>query len=234
MAFVLVGVASLTVGIGLHVSLRNIIVPNNVVIEEEPQKMTGAAVYEASVINDTAAQRANNTMEIMLSRESAKLLVAAFPYDDFDTREAAEPAFAETTAQPMEMPLLTPAPFGPRSLNVDSLISVARQQLGKRYRWGAKGPNIFDCSGFVYYCLNQSGYSIGYMTSAGWRGAGYTSIRYMSDLQPGDICIFKEHVGIYIGGGNMIHCSSAAGCVLISSLDTAFRHNNWVAGRRLT
>ncbi|MCL2433925.1 MAG: C40 family peptidase [Clostridia bacterium] len=121
-----------------------------------------------------------------------------------------------------------------RTLNVDRLIRTARQQMGKRYVWGAKGPNRFDCSGFVYYCLNQSGYNIKYMTSAGWRRAGYTPVKSMGDLQPGDVCVFKEHVGIYIGGGEMIHASSAAGRVLISSLNTSYRHRNWVTGMRLT
>ena len=51
----------------------------------------------------------------------------------------------------------------------DKLIEFAQTKLGCDYSLGAKGPNSFDCSGFVYYCLNQIGYKINYMTSSTWK-----------------------------------------------------------------
>ncbi|MEG2542991.1 MAG: peptidoglycan-binding protein, partial [Christensenellaceae bacterium] len=116
-----------------------------------------------------------------------------------------------------------------------ALIDVAYQQLGKPYVLGAKGPSAFDCSGLVYYCLNQSGYDIGYMTSGGWANSGYTHISSMDDLQKGDILTFKGHVGIYIGGGQMIDASSSEGQIRVSGDigSTAYWVNNWKGARRL-
>lgn len=88
---------------------------------------------------------------------------------------------------------------------MDKLISVAKSKLGCTYVFGAKGPSTFDCSGFVYYCLNQAGISQGYMTSSAWQSCTkYPKVSSMSDLKRGDIISFEGHVGIYLGGGEMI------------------------------
>ena len=99
--------------------------------------------------------------------------------------------------------------------NVSSFISVAESKLGSRYVRGAKGPNSFDCSGFVYWCLNQVGVKQGYMTSAVWQKVSkYTRISKMSDLKRGDVISFKGHVGICAGNGYMIDASSGNGKVV--------------------
>ncbi len=101
--------------------------------------------------------------------------------------------------------------------SADRVIEVAKQYLGKPYILGAKGPNAFDCSGFVYYVLNQSGYSIGYMTSAAWAQSGYQTIEGMDNLIKGDIICFKGHVGIYMGNGIMIDSVPSENGVRIST-----------------
>ncbi len=107
---------------------------------------------------------------------------------------------------------------------VEKLIAIAESKIGCPYSGGAKGPNRFDCSGFVYYCMKQAGFSGGYMTSRTWRTCSrYTRINSMSQIQRGDILVFKGnsmatgHVGIYLGGGKMIDASSGAGQVRITS-----------------
>lgn len=102
---------------------------------------------------------------------------------------------------------------------VNKLISVAQGKLGCKYVWGAKGPNTFDCSGFVYYCLNKAGVKQGYMSSDGWAHCGkYQKITSISSLKRGDIVVFSGtsagHVGIYLGNGSMIDASSANGKVV--------------------
>ena len=57
---------------------------------------------------------------------------------------------------------------------VDKLIEVARTKLGSKYVRGGKGPSTFDCSGFVYWCLNQVGVNQSYITSSGWRTVAST------------------------------------------------------------
>ena len=106
---------------------------------------------------------------------------------------------------------------------VEKMIAIAESKIGCPYSGGAKGPNRFDCSGFVYYCMKQAGFSGGYMTSRTWRTTSrYTRINSMSQIQRGDILVFKGnsmatgHVGIYLGGGRMIDASSGAGQVRIT------------------
>lgn len=107
---------------------------------------------------------------------------------------------------------------------IEAFIKVAESKLGCRYVSGAKGPDKFDCSGFVYWCLNQVGVKQSYMTSRGWRTCKkYQRIVSMKELRRGDVIVFsgstsgKGHVGIYLGGGKMIDASSGAGKVRITS-----------------
>lgn len=122
-------------------------------------------------------------------------------------------------------------------LNIDSnspvgtkIVEYAKSRLKCRYYWGASGPTYFDCSGLVYWCYNQAGIKINRTTSSGYSKMG-KSISY-SQLQKGDIITFSygagvEHIGIYIGEGQMINAlGSGSGtkgqyanqCVKISSV----------------
>lgn len=118
------------------------------------------------------------------------------------------------------------------SASVNSLLSVASSKLGKPYIWGAKGPNAFDCSGFVYWCLNHAGVSQSYITSYGWRTVGkYTRISNFSDIRAGDIVVVRGHVGIATGGGGVIDASSSNGHVVSRSLGGWWQRNFIVAWR---
>jgi cell wall-associated NlpC family hydrolase len=123
----------------------------------------------------------------------------------------------------------------PNDKSVKSLIAFAKQQLGEPYVRGGKGPDKFDCSGFVYYCLKNIGVKLKYMTSAGWRSSSYPKVVKMSDLLPGDILCFKGHVGIYLGGGKMIDASSGQGKVRITGNMTKSKYwkRYFVCGRRV-
>ncbi len=99
-----------------------------------------------------------------------------------------------------------------------NLISIASSKLGSRYVWGAKGPSQFDCSGFVYWCLNQAGVNVSYMTSAGWRNPGRFKRVGYGEIQAGDIVVVSGHVGIAAGGGTVIDASSSNGHVIHHAL----------------
>lgn len=122
-----------------------------------------------------------------------------------------------------------------RDERVQAFLDEAYKKLGCSYVWGGKGPRVFDCSGFVYYCLNKSGYDIRYMTSAGWRSSSFKKIKSMSDLEPGDICTYEGHVGIYIGGHKMIDASSSEGKIRITGNITrsSYWRSHWDGGRRI-
>lgn len=114
------------------------------------------------------------------------------------------------------------------SSGVERFISVAESKLGSKYVFATKGPNTFDCSGFVYWCLNQAGISQGYMTSASWaKCSKYPKITSMSKLERGDIIVYSGHVGIYLGGGKMIDASSSKGKVRTTSGITS--SNYWTS-----
>ena len=116
---------------------------------------------------------------------------------------------------------------------VSGLLSIARSKLGCPYVYGAKGPNAFDCSGFVYYCLNQAGVRQSYLTSAGWRSVGkYTKITNFNSLQAGDIIVVSGHVGIVAGGGKVVDASSSNGRVVERALSSWWR-NNFICGWRI-
>ena len=118
------------------------------------------------------------------------------------------------------------APKAPSGTGVSALISVASSKIGSPYVWGAKGPNAFDCSGFVYWCLNQVGVRQSYLTSSGWRNVGrYTKITNFNDIQAGDIVVVNGHVGIAAGGGTVIDASSSNGRVVHRSLSQWWRTN---------
>ena len=130
-----------------------------------------------------------------------------------------------TKKTPTPKPGTTATPKPSANLKgVEKLISIAKSKIGCKYVRGAKGPNSFDCSGFVYWCLNQAGVRQSYMTSIIWRSCTkYKRITSMSALQRGDILVFKGdsmatgHVGIYLGNGEMIDASSSRGQVRIAT-----------------
>ena len=125
------------------------------------------------------------------------------------------------------------APKAPSGTGVSALISVASSKIGSPYVWGAKGPNAFDCSGFVYWCLNQAGVRQSYLTSSGWRNVGrYTKITNFNDIQAGDIVVVNGHVGIAAGGGTVIDASSSNGRVVHRSLSQWWR-NNFICAWRI-
>ncbi len=116
---------------------------------------------------------------------------------------------------------------------------MAEDLLGKRYVWGAKGPNSFDCSGFVYYLLTHNGVKTGRLNALGFsKEDNWDKISKMSNLRAGDIVFFSTngkrvgHTGLYIGDGKMIDASSSNGKVVKRSCTTAFWKRNFVCGRR--
>ncbi len=113
-----------------------------------------------------------------------------------------------------------------------NLISIAASKIGSPYVWGAKGPSSFDCSGFVYWCLNQAGVGVSYMTSSGWRNPGrFKQVSY-GELQAGDIIVVSGHVGIVAGGGTVIDASSSNGRVVHRSLSSWWA-NHFITGWRI-
>ncbi len=118
--------------------------------------------------------------------------------------------------------------------SLDRFISAAKSKLGCRYVRGAKGPDKFDCSGFVYWCLKQAGVNQKYLTSSGWKSvSGYTKVSSIGSLRKGDIIVFKGHVGIAMGDGTMIDASSGNGKVVHRSCTGDWSYKNFICAWRI-
>jgi cell wall-associated NlpC family hydrolase len=106
----------------------------------------------------------------------------------------------------------------------DSLVTVARAQIGTRYVLGGTTPNGFDCSGLVKYVMAALKVELP-RTAAQQARIGDEISRDPSRLRPGDLLTFGKgkkgasHIGIYIGDGRYIHASSGAGRVIESDLN---------------
>jgi cell wall-associated NlpC family hydrolase len=133
----------------------------------------------------------------------------AIPVASSSARTGANPSTTPKPApSPTSPPTSAPPPSSPPpapSSRAAVAVAYARAQLGKPYVFATSGPNTFDCSG---------------LTMAAWRAAGVSMAHYSgsqatafphvgwNDLQPGDIVVFYSdwhHVGLYVGGGTMIH-----------------------------
>ena len=141
----------------------------------------------------------------------------------------------ENAEQPVET--VTKSETVASNPNGEAIIAYARNFLGYRYVYGTNGPNTFDCSGFVQYVYKHFGYSLSRSSSTQANDGVAVS---KSNLQPGDILIFRDtsnsrigHVGLYIGGGEFIHASNSKTGVIISSLSSASYQKRYVGARRI-
>ena len=133
------------------------------------------------------------------------------PKPDPDPQPSPDPAPSpDPKPKPKPDPKPAPAPPAPSVSGAQRAISFARAQIGEPYRWGAAGPGTWDCSGLTMKAWQSGGKYLPHY-SVGQYGAG-TPIR-SSQLRAGDLVFWGSssspgsiyHVGLYIGGGQMIH-----------------------------
>ena len=112
-------------------------------------------------------------------------------------------------------------------------VGAAMAQLGKPYVWGSSGPDSFDCSGLVVYAFAAVGKSLPGRTTYDLWGAGVPVSR--DQLQPGDLVFFNGlgHMGIYIGGDQMVHAPHSGDVVKISSLSESWYASTYMGARRI-
>jgi cell wall-associated NlpC family hydrolase len=122
----------------------------------------------------------------------------------------------------------------------DSIVAVARAQIGTPYRLGAELPGkAFDCSGFVRYVLAALHLSLP-RTANEQSQVGQLIERDTSALRPGDLIAWGSgrrvtHIGIYVGEGRVVHASTSKKRVIESSMEseTSWFQRRWMAARRL-
>ena len=154
-------------------------------------------------------------------------------------RLSSQPATSEVpataidpVATPAADPVISVAPPADASKGAQ-VVAIAMQYLGIPYRWGAASPSAgFDCSGLTMYVFNQVGVSLPHYAAAQY-GLGVAVSK--DQLQAGDLVFFRGlgHMGMYIGGGNMIHAPRTGDVVKISSIYESYYVANWVGARRV-
>ncbi len=111
--------------------------------------------------------------------------------------------------------------------NAQKIVSLAFSKLGSAYVYGAEGPNSFDCSGFVYWVVNNSGIpglSVPRTSSALYtQFQAYNIGTSIADAHPGDIILFSNngtivHSAIYYNDSKMIHASTSTTGVILTTV----------------
>lgn len=160
---------------------------------------------------------------------AASLLMAA-------TANAQGPATAALGAFTARTPL---AEFSASAAAMrDSIVTLARAQVGTRYVLGGTTPKGFDCSGLIRFIMEKLNMELP-RTAHQQANQGAEVPRKLDELRPGDLLTFGSrkkvsHIGIYIGDGKFVHASSVAGRVVERTFDPNLRGQKpWVGVRRV-
>ena len=122
----------------------------------------------------------------------------------------------------------------------ESLVNMARSQLGARYILGAQKPGLaFDCSGLVRFVMAALRIEMP-RTAHEQAQRGASVARNVDELRVGDLLTFGRgkrvtHIGIYVGEGRFVHASVAARKVVESRIDKpgSWYSRHWMGARRL-
>src|SRR5699024_5296706 len=118
-----------------------------------------------------------------------------------------------------------------------AMITEAEKYLGYPYVWGGSSPSTsFDCSGFISWVINHSGWDVGRLTANGLLNISTPVSR--ENARPGDLIFFQgtydtagaSHVGLYVGDGMMIHCGSP---ISYANINTSYWQQHFYTFARL-
>lgn len=122
---------------------------------------------------------------------------------------------AQVSPPPAYDGALPPPPSGAAG----AAVQFAYDQLGLPYQWGAAGPGAYDCSGLTMAAWAAAGVGLAHQASSQWNQTPRVS---RGDLVPGDLVFYNNlnHVGIYIGDGQIIHAPTSGQNVSIAGIDS--------------
>lgn len=157
------------------------------------------------------------------ARADAKARAAAQARADARARAARDAAQRVAALDPVASDPTSPVAYSPVPSHggVSAVLAFAQAQIGKPYQWGGAGPDSWDCSGLTQAAWAQAGVSLSHYTGWQWNE---TSRVPLSDLRPGDLVFYgasgatSHHVGLYVGGGQMIEAPETGRNVRYASI----------------
>lgn len=129
----------------------------------------------------------------------------------------------------------TPVAPSSDSNSVEEMVQTALNQVGKPYVFASANPAVgFDCSGLTFYSLRSVGYKIGRTAADQYN---YGTFVPRNEIQRGDLLFFSsgwgiDHVGIYLGNGQMVHASTYDTGVIISNINSGGYYSNAYVGAK--
>ncbi len=122
------------------------------------------------------------------------------------------------------------------SPKAQEILNEAAKYLGIKYVYGGSTPDGFDCSGFVKYVFEKCGITLKRTSRDQYASNGVAVEK--SQLQPGDLVFFGSggtvgHVGIYVGGGEMIHSPSTGKSICYTSINSTYYTEHYIGAKRV-
>ncbi|WP_312654450.1 NlpC/P60 family protein [Proteiniclasticum sp.] len=201
-------------------------VRSSIVTETTDAKIVALIEKGKTILNQREAAR-----RAAAAAEAARIAAEQRAAERRAAEQAQNSSNNGSNAAPSAPAASTPAPKPPAASNASgsAVLNYAYQFLGTPYVWGGSTPSGFDCSGFTSYVYRKFGVNLPRVSRS--QATVGTKVAY-SDLQAGDLVFFGSgsisHVGIYIGGGNMIHSPRPGKTVEISTM----KYHKFITARR--
>lgn len=217
---------------GAVASLRA--VRSNIVTDTTDAKIVALIEKGKTILNQREAARraaaAAEAARIAAEQRAAERRAAEQRAAEQAQNSASNNSGTSAPAAPAAPSVQAPAkPAASSNASGSAVLNYAYQFLGTPYVWGGSTPSGFDCSGFTSYVYRKFGVNLPRVSRA--QATVGTKVAY-SNLQAGDLVFFGSgsisHVGIYIGGGNMIHSPRPGKSVEISTM----KYHNFITARR--
>ena len=185
------------------------------------QRLNAAIAEQQQVLRGLRSKTSEIKSSIAQQQDLVKQLEAELAKPLYPKPKPAGPAVQRTPSHPHNGgPPPSPSPPQPPSSGAEIAVQAAFSVIGVPYHWGGSDPHTgFDCSGLTMWAWAQAGVSLPHSSSGQYAMLPHVS---RDQLQPGDLVFFYtpiSHVGIYVGGGMMIHAPHTGAFVEEVSLD---------------
>jgi cell wall-associated NlpC family hydrolase len=186
----------------------------------EAESAQQEARWTAAELKATAEERQGIVDALAAKQDEIESRVAEARdlYEELD-RKYHEALAAQAAAQEAAATIVVGSPIPPPpapNANVASVLQAAYSVIGTPYQYGGSSPETgFDCSGFTMWAWSHAGVYLPHSSAAQYASLPHVA---QSDLQPGDLVFFYSpisHVGIYVGGGSMIHSPQTGSVVSV-------------------